>query len=419
LDVIKSKIKKTAIQKILQSRVAITLIGIAVFIVLLSFAKSSLNDVSLARKDILLATVKQGDIDVTVEGYGKLTSDKLQLITTLTQATVEEIVLKPGATVTKESIIVKLANPELQQQVESAEYSLAEVKANLRQLKLNQKRETLIEKSSFLELISQHKAANLKLAAQKKLVKSGIVKQIEYQENILHEAQLKERIEIYKERNEQLVEVHKEAVNIQQERIKQVTQKLTIAKNRRSKLVVRAGFDGVLQRLSVKLGQSLSPGQEVALIGSVTELIALIRVPQNKVQLVKVGQNVVVDTRQATIMGRVVRIDPIVDQNTVEVEISLPSTLPKTARPEQNIDAVITASILKNIYYIDRPANVRAQSETSLYQLNKSSDEAQRKLLNFGEKTGRYIQITSEVNAGDRFIISDLSNYKTQKISIL
>lgn len=415
VDILKQKPKKT----LLNNKGVIATIAVAIVIILVSYAKASLNNVSLARKDLLLATVKQGNIDVTVEGYGKLTSDKLQLITTLTKATVEEIVLKPGATVTKESVIVKLANPELQQQVESAEYSLAESSANLRQLKLNQRRETLIEKSNYLELVSQHKGARLTLTAQNKLVKSGIVKQIDYQESILREDQLSERIAIFKERNEQLKEVHKEAINIQLERIKQVEQRLTIAKDRKSKLVVKAGFDGVLQRLSVNLGQSLSPGQEVALIGSVTELIALIRVPQNQVQLVKIGQNVIVDTRQELIEGKVKRIDPIVDQNTVEVEISFPGELPKSARPEQNIDAVITAKILKNIYYIDRPANVQAQSETSLYRLDKEMSEAKRVVISFGEKTGRFIEISAGAKLGDQFIISDLSNYRTAKISIL
>ena len=415
MDILKKKPKKT----LLSNKGVIVTVAVLIVIILVNYAKASLNNVSLARKDLLLATVKQGDIDVTVEGYGKLTSDKLQLITTLNKATVEEVVLKPGATVTKESVIVKLANPELQQQVQSAQYSLAESKANLRQLKLNQRRETLTEKSNYLELVSQHKGARLTLTAQNKLVKSGIVKQIDYQESILREEQLNERIQIFKERNEQLKEVHKEAINIQLERIKQVEQRLTIAKDRNSKLVVKAGFDGVLQRLSVKLGESLAPGQEVALIGSVTELIALIRVPQNQVQLVKIGQKVMVDTRQKLIEGIVKRIDPIVDQNTVEVEISFPGKLPKSARPEQNVDAVIIAKVLKNIFYIDRTANVKAQSEISLYQLNNEMSEAKRVSINFGEKTGRFIEIKSGAVLSDQFIISDLSNYKTLKINIL
>ena len=65
--------------------------------------------------------------------------------------------------------------------------------------------------------------------------------------------------------------VHKEAINIQKERIKQQIGRLDIANSRLEKLQVKAGFNGVLHRLSVALGQSLSAGQEMALIGSTKE----------------------------------------------------------------------------------------------------------------------------------------------------
>ena len=107
------------------------------------------------------------------------------------------------------------------------------------------------------------------------------------------------------------------------------------------------------------------------------------------------------------------------NKNTVEVEISFPGKLPRSARPEQNIDAVITAKILKNIYYIDRPANVQAQSDTSLYRLNEEMSEAKRVDIHFGEKTGRFIEIRSGAKLGEQYIISDLSNYKTPQITIL
>jgi len=414
VDIVKAKKR----QSILSNKIVLGLLVITVFIILLSYAKASFNSVNLARKDLLIATVKQGSIDVSVEGYGILTSDKLQLITTYTRATVKEILLKPGAIVNKNSLIIRLSNPELQKQLESVQYSLAEEKANLRQLKLNHQRELLTEKANFSEIISQHKAAKLKLAAQEKLLKSGIVKQLDYQENLLFEAQLKERIAIFKEINQALILVHQEAINIQLERVKQRQNQVDIAQERLDKLNVVAGFDGVLQKLSVTLGQSLVPGQEVALIGSVTDLIALIRVPQNQAQKVLIGQKVAVDTRLDTIIGAVSRIDPIVEQNTVEVEIELPAKLPKSARPQQNIDAIITIKTLHNINYIERPANIKAQSTIDIYQLNQTSDHADKVQLAIGEKTGRYIEIISGAKQGDRFIISDLSNYQVKKIAI-
>jgi len=414
MDIVKQKSKS----KLVNRKNIVALLGMLLLVTLIVFAKNSLNKVSLAKKDLLFATVKKGDIDVTVEGYGKLTSDKLQLITTLTRATVKEIILKPGAAVSKESIIVKLANPELIQQVENAQQELSQIKANLRQLKVNQQRELLDEDSRLAELESKYETAKLRRTAEEKLVKDGIVSELTYKESVLNENQLNKRIHILNKRVQQLSFVHQEGVNIQQERIKQQQGKLKVAQDRLDKLDVKAGFDGVLQKLSVKLGQSLAPGEEVALIGSVTELIALVRVPQSQAQLVVVGQPVEIDTRQDKILGRVVRIDPIVADNTVEVEISLPQILPKSARPQQSVDAVITAATLTNIHYIERPANTKAQSNVELYKLNNDETLAVKTSIEFGERTGRYIEIRSNVQIDNRFIISDLSNYSNQQIVI-
>ncbi len=414
LDVIKAK--KPV--KILSAKWLVTVVIIALFSALFAYAKTSLNTVELPLKELLISTVKQGDINVSVEGYGKLISAKLQLITTRSQATVEEIVLKPGARVTKESIIVKLANPELQQQVDSAQQQLEQLRANLRQLVVNQKREQLNEEAKFAELDSIYETAKLRRVAQEKLVESGIVSQLSFKESLLNEKQLNKRMVILAKRVSQLTLVHQEAINILQERIKQQQGQLNVAIERLDKLEVKAGFDGVLQRLSVRLGESLSPGQEIALIGSVTDLIALIQVPQNQAQHVQIGQKVEVDTRLDKIIGTIVRIDPIVQDNTVEVEISLPKTLPKSARPQQNIDASILIETLKNIHYIERPANINALSNVALFKLNTSSTLAEKVVLALGKKAGRYIEIQKGSALGDRFIISDLSNYQVQQLTI-
>ncbi len=414
MDVVKNKVKKGFVNK---KNLSVFSLILAILLLLI-FTKLTFNQVNLAKKDLLFATVKNGDIDVTVEGYGKLASEKLQLITTLTRATVKEIRLKPGAKVSKESVIVKLANPELLQQVENAQQELAQINANLRQLKVNQQRELLDEESQLAELEALFETARLRRSAEEKLVSEGIVSQLAYKESVLNEKQLGRRIAILHKRVTQLSLVHREGINIQLERIKQQHGRLNMAKNRMDKLDVKAGFDGVLQKLSVTLGQSLAPGQEVALIGSVTELIALIRVPQSQVQHVAVGQKVEIDTRQDKIMGVVARIDPIVADNTVEIEVSLPKSLPHSARPQQNVDAIITAKTLRNIKYIARPINAIAKTIVELYQLNSAEDQATKVSIEFGEKTGKFIEIMQGADTDDRFVISDLSNYSNKKITL-
>ena len=387
-------------------------------LLLLTAASQSVKQVSLVKKDLLIAQVKRGDIDVTVAGYGSLTTDKLQLLTAFSSATVKEIVLKPGAVVTPESVIAKLENPELVQAYDSAKQQLSQARANLRQLKVNQQRETLQEKAALAELEALHETAQLKKRAEAELVNQGIVSALTFKESELNERQLARRIELFKERNAQLTIVHKEAVNIAMDRVKQQQGLLAVAQDRVNKLAIKAGIHGVLQRLSVSLGQSLNAGQEVALIGSIKELIALVKVPQSQANLIDIGQKALVDTRLDQVEGTVVRIDPIVADNTVEVEIALPDELPNSARLQQNVDAQIISRTLTNVLYIQRPANTQSNTERALYRVAQKGDSASVTDVVFGEKAGKYIQISQGATEHDRFIISDLSNYQATNIEL-
>jgi len=409
MDVVKQQRKSAMLSK----NTLLTVGAVLLLAVLLFWATKSASSVSVARTDILIASVKQGDLEVIIEGYGSLKSDKQQLITTFSRATVKEIILKPGASVQAQSIIVQLENPELQQQLDSAKRDLAQASANLRQLKLNQQREKLNESATLAQISADFESASLKEVAEKKLEKQGIVSTLTYQQTRLHAQQLDKRINILKQRMYQLSLVHKEAINIAQERVHQQQGLVDISQARLDKLTVRAGFDGVLQRLSVELGQSLSPGQEVALIGSVTDLIALIRVPQSQAQQIMIGQTTIIDTRRDKIVGVVSRIDPIVADNTVEIEIALPKQLPASARPMLSVDGTITADTLNNVMYIQRPANVKGNSEISIYRLNSDDQEAQLVRLKLGRQAGRYIEIKQGAAVSDQFIVSDLSNLKT------
>ena len=300
------KIKPKQIK--LKTLPVITGLTVCLLLALTWYVSTQAGASSVKRSDMLFGSVKQGDLQVEVEGYGVLRSDKQLLITSLTRATVQEIILKPGALVTRDSVIVQLANPQLQQQVDSAVRELSQGKANLRQLKLNQKREILNESGNFAEMQARYATAKVKLEAQSGLVKSGIVSALDYKDSLVQEAQLKKRLNIHQQRTAALKLVNQEAINIQLDQIMQQQGQLDIAKNRLERLSVKAGFDGVLQRLSVALGQSLAAGQEIALIGSVQDLIALVRVPQNKAQQIFIGQKAIVDTRRDKIVGTVSRI---------------------------------------------------------------------------------------------------------------
>ncbi|MBC3765722.1 HlyD family secretion protein [Neptunicella marina] len=387
-------------------------------LLLINQVKASFNAVSVNRQHIILATVQHGDLDVTVNGYGVLKPNKMQLLTAQSDATVSEIVRKPGAVVSEDSIIVKLQNPELDQQVNNARQQLALEQANLRQLALTQQRERLDENARLEDIRAQHQSAELKKQAENKLLQAGIISALTYQQTDIQEQQLKQRLAILQARFDQLSKVHQEALKIQQEKIKQHQGQLDIQLARQQALTVRAGFNGVLQKLDVEVGQRLSTGEQIALIGSVTDLVALVNVPQTSMSDVELGQSVTVSIRDEQIKGTVSRIDPIVENNNVEVEVALPEKLPVSARPQQQVDALINTGHLTQVNYLALPANTRANQIKQLYRLLADSNEAQKVEMKFGRIAGRFIEVLSPAAVGEQYVISDLSNYSQSQIHI-
>lgn len=407
MDVKKTKVKR---ESALNKKKTLLIAAATLFVGLVSYAVVMPSGKNVERKDILISTVKQGELDVIVDGYGVLTSHKQQLITTLTSATVKEILLRPGAQVNHDSVIARLENPELVQQVESDKRELESMKANLRQLKLTHKRELLQESADLMALESQHKLAKLNRIAEEKLIESGIVSKLTFQKSVLEEEELTEKLKIFQKHSEQLLEVHSEAVRVEIARIQQYEGQLAISQRRLDELTVRAGFDGVLQRLHVELGQSLSPGEKIALIGSSSDLIAMIKVPQSQIDMVELGQKTLIDTRTDVVEGVVARIDPEVTDNTVSVEIKLPNQLPRSARPQSKVDGQIIIARLENVRYLERPANVRSDTLAQLYLLDKDMKSAELNTIQFGRQAGRYIEVLSGAEVNDQLIVSDLSS---------
>lgn len=366
------------------------------------------------RRKLLLGTVQRGDLQVAVDGYGVLRSDKQTLITALTSATVAEVLLRSGAEVEADSIILKLNNPELLQEVEAANMALVQEQANLRRLKLNNQRELLAEQSVLAELTATFKSVQLRCEAERGLA-GGAVSMLAYKTTLLQQEQMHERVNLQTQRIEKLKEVMREALIIQQEQINQVTARYQSMQLRAERLVVHAGIKGVLQRLPVELGQSVAAGQELALVGSDKDLKALIRISQSKAEQLKVGQAAKINTRREQVAGVLTRITPEVRDGTIEVEIAFTEGVPASARPELNVDAQIFTASIKDTLFIERPINAQSHTNSRMFRVLENNKFAESQDLSFGEDSGKFIQIKQGAKEKDRFILSDMTSIQDAK----
>jgi len=134
---------------------------------------------------------------------------------------------------------------------------------------------------------------------------------------------------------------------------------------------------------------------------------------------VAINQIVSIDTRAGTVAGVVSRINPVVNQGMIAIEVSITGELPNNARPELNVDAIIAIGLLTNTTYIKKPVNVTAGMKTSLFRLLPNSSQAEQVNITFGQESDEFIEVVSNVKSTDTFVLSDMSRWQgTQNITI-
>jgi len=415
MDIKVSEQKKKHIQKpIVITMLFITLIAFSLW----SFSQPSAGE-KVSSSQVWTDAVKQGDIELSVEGYGKLKSKEQRLLTTPANATVEEILLKPGSLVTVNSIIVRLSNPAISQQVKDARRELKNAKTSSLQLALNQQREILAQQAQHEQLMSELEIAELKVTAEENLVEKGIVSELTFKRSQLNFRQLSRRIKIEKQRLTQLTTVHQKELDIAQDYIEQQDEMLNVINEKFEKLTVRSSINGVVQSLPVELGQSVVMGEQIALVGSIESLYAMLSVSQSDMEFIALNQLVKIDTRSGVTTGVVSRINPVVEQGMVAIEVNITGDLPNNARPELNVDGVISTGKLTNVMYIKKPVNASAGSKTTLFKLNEDANKAEQVDIVYGRESGEFIQIANGAHFQDNFILSDMSRWiKSSSITI-
>ncbi|TMP34795.1 efflux RND transporter periplasmic adaptor subunit [Pseudoalteromonas rubra] len=371
----------------------------------------------LGRHEVLIATVEYGPLAIGVDSFGVLRSAEQHLITADSDAVVKQIHLKAGASVSVGEVIATLDNPDLSLAVAQAQQALQDSDMALQQLTLNQQREFLSEQTLLDKLTGDLATARLRQQAEQGLAEKGIISQLAFAQTQSRVANLTRQMQSAQQRLEQLKKLHASAQQLASQRIVIRRQELARSRARLAALTITAPVAGILERMPLAVGQRLSVGDETALIGSQTHLLAELRVPQSQVQKVAPGQAVTVRIRDQLVNGTVGRIDPVVVDNSVKVEVGLPQALPKAARPMLSIDASITVAKLDQTLYIRRPANVREQQTAQLYKLSQDGS-TELKTVRFGATAGRFMVIEQGVEQDERLIISDLSNLAQQGVQV-
>ena len=131
------------------------------------------------RAVVWIDAVKRGSMLRQVRGSGTLVPEDIRWIPAQPQGRVERIVLRPGAQVTPDSVILELSNPELTQSVQEARARLQVGAGGLRQPQGGAaERAPQPGIGDVANIESQYKQAALDLEANETLYKENLISEL-------------------------------------------------------------------------------------------------------------------------------------------------------------------------------------------------------------------------------------------------
>ncbi|MCF6443008.1 efflux RND transporter periplasmic adaptor subunit [Pseudoalteromonas luteoviolacea] len=389
-----------------------TFLGIAGSLALIALGFADFNRSELDLHNLVLAEVQNGKLSLAVSGYGTLRSKQSRFITASHRSQVEEIFYLPGSRVQSDTIIMRLSNPELLQSLNRTRLALARQKASFEALKLSQHNALLTQQGQLTLLKSELANAQNREEAEAKLIATGIVSTLEHKRSQLEVSQLSERVKLAELQLIQTQALHAQRLQIEQELMREVELSFSAAQQDVNKLHVRAGISGMLQEVNVEQGQSVQMGAPLALVGSESSLLADLQVPEKQASRVQEGQVGIINTFSAEVEARVKRIDPVVRDGRIAIELELTGTMPDNARPSLSIEGRIITDVKFNALSLQRPSYIAEQSNASLFVLDLNRNQLVKTPIEFGTLVGNAIEIRSGVKAGEQVVISDMSDFK-------
>ena len=371
---------------------------------------------SVERSTIWPETVKRGPMVRQVRGStGTLVprEDSIELIPAQTDATVVRIRVLPGAKVTPDTILMDLADPQLQQEVLNAELAMKAAQADYKSLQATLQSTLMDKKTAAAQVNSDYTQDKLQAQTDKALYDLGVISGLAYSKSKNTADQLTDQHQL----SQQQLEVNQKAIEVQlsssQAKVDQAKALLNLYQKQAQALQVRAGISGAVAPLAVPLqvGQHVTAGTSVAEVIQLDKLKAALQIPETQARDIQIGQPATIDTHNGVIPGHVTRIDPSVVNGTRTVDVALDGPLPSGAVPQLSVDGTIDLERMVDVLYVGRPALGNENSTLSLFKVDPDGKGATRVPVKVGRASVNSIQVLEGLKEGDKVILSDMSRW--------
>jgi multidrug efflux pump subunit AcrA (membrane-fusion protein) len=366
---------------------------------------------STERSTLVIDRVVRGDMLREVRGSGSLVPEDLRVVSAMTAGRIDRVRVRPGTRVDSTTVLIEMSNPDVQLQALDAERQVTLAEADLAALEASLDAQRLGSVTSTAAARTEANEAERARTVAERLQAEGLTSGMDVERARDRDAEAKERLASEREKLDVLTKSLAAQLTLRRAEVDRLRAIARFQAERVASMTVRAGQAGVLQSLALEPGQWVNPGQELARVAGQERLKAVVRVPELDARDLVLQLRCVVDTRNGKVAGHVTRVDPASQNGEVGVDIGLDGPLPRGARPDLAVDALIEIERLHDVLHIGRPADGSSEGVASLFVLDPGGGAATRRAVRLGRGSANAVEVLSGLKAGEEVILSEMTRW--------
>jgi HlyD family secretion protein len=359
----------------------------------------------LARDDITFAKVEAGGHAFAVSGYGVLAPRRQKLVTAPAGGRIDEIAVQPGMTLRPGDLVARLVDPAAVRAVQAAEQAVRSAGIDVDEARLAGELDAVNARAALADLSAQLSMARREQESTAELVRRGVVSRLDASRQQARIDALQSQQAAQRERARVLQQINAARVAVKRAAAERAAEALAQAKANLDALAVRADAPATVQEVGVSLGQTVSAGATLAQVASSDELIASLRIPQNRAGAVAAGAEATLSVQGRPVAAQVLRVDPKVADGMVRVDLAPTAALPAGLRPGQAVTGEIRAAADTGGLYIQGGRHLLAGQRGEVFVLREPA-RLERASVQFGAQSGEYIEVLAGLRVGDLVALS-------------
>lgn len=380
-------------------------------VVALTWARNALKT-SVEADRIRTATAAIGPVENSLNATGEVIPAFEQIITSPIRASIRRVLLTPGTAVKPGQPILDLDKSLTEIELEKLNDQLALKRNGIDQLRMK------LDKSLYdAEVNDQIKLLNInKLKADlegiRRLQKVGgnTTEDVTRAENALRVAELeKKQLENDLNYNRQSMSASLRETTLQAQ-IEEKNQKELQHKLKLADIV--ADRPGVLTWVNENIGSSVNEGEMLAKLADLASFRVEGSCSDVYAEQVKVGLPVIVKLNETSLRGLITQVKPAVKNGVVQFVIQLDNNRHASLRPNMKADVfVVTDRVARAVRVANGPV-FKGKRKQFVYVLPKEGNVAHRREIETGLSNFDFVEIKQGLQAGERIILTDLSEYE-------